>query len=60
MLANTVKKKNLKLVTFTGFDSNNPLRKIGNINFWTNSNKYNFVEMTHHIWVLMAVDYLAK
>ncbi len=54
------KQKKLKLVTFTGFNKNNPLRKMGNINFWTNSNKYNFVEMSHHIWVLMAVDYLAK
>ncbi len=54
------KQKGLKLVTFTGFNSSNPLRKIGNLNFWVNSKKYNFVEMTHHIWVLMAVDYLSK
>tara|TARA_Y100000591_G_scaffold112950_1_gene96442 strand:+ start:194 stop:727 length:534 start_codon:yes stop_codon:yes gene_type:complete len=54
------KQKKLKLVTFTGFSFSNPLGKMGNLNFWVNSKNYNFVEMTHHIWVLMAVDYLTK
>ena len=31
---------------------------IGNLNFWVNSSQYNIIEMTHHIWILMAVDYL--
>ena len=51
-------KKKIKLVTFTGFKKNNPIRKLGNLNFWVNSSQYNMVEMTHHIWILMAVDYL--
>ena len=51
-------KKKIKLVTFTGFKKNNPIKKLGNLNFWVNSSKYNMVEMTHHIWILMAVDYL--
>lgn len=51
--------KKIKLVTFTGFKKNNPIKKLGNLNFWVNSSQYNIVEMTHHIWILMAVDYLA-
>jgi D-sedoheptulose 7-phosphate isomerase len=51
-------KKKIKLITFTGFKKNNPIKKIGNLNFWVNSSKYNIIEMTHHIWILMAVDYL--
>jgi D-sedoheptulose 7-phosphate isomerase len=50
----------LNLVTFTGFNKKNPLGKLSKINFWVNSKEYNIIEMTHHIWVLMTVDYLAK
>lgn len=52
------KKKNIKLITFTGFSKHNALKKLGQINFWVNSRSYNIVEMTHHIWILMAADYL--
>ncbi len=50
------RKQNLKLITFSGFSSENELRKIGNINFWVDSDEYNVVEMTHHIWLLSIVD----
>ena len=50
-------KHNIELVTFTGFKKNNLLSRMGKVNFWVNSKKYNIVEMTHHVWVLMAVDY---
>lgn len=53
-------KNNLKLVTFTGFKTNNSLKKFGKINFWVNSESYNIVEMTHHVWLLMLVDSLCK
>lgn len=50
-------KNNLKsLITFTGFDEHNPLKKTGDINFWVNSTAYNFVENTHQIWLLALVD----
>ena len=52
-------KNKIKLVTFTGFKKDNPLKKLGRLNFWMNSNEYNIIEMTHHIWILMAVDYLS-
>jgi D-sedoheptulose 7-phosphate isomerase len=52
-------KKKINFATFTGFKKNNPLKKISKINFWVNSNSYNIIEMTHHIWLLMLVDFLS-
>ena len=49
-------KKISKIITFTGHDKNNPLSKLGDINFWINSKAYNFVENTHQIWLLAICD----
>lgn len=49
-------RRKLKLVTFTGFAVDNPLRALGSLNFWVNSYAYNVVEMTHHIWLLAVCD----
>jgi len=54
------KQKKIKLVTFTGFDGQNKLSKIGHINFWLNSSNYNQIEMVHHIWLLLLCDYLTS
>ena len=40
-------KKKLKIITFTGFKKNNKLSRLGHINFWVNSVKYNHIENTH-------------
>jgi D-sedoheptulose 7-phosphate isomerase len=53
----TKKNKNL-LITFTGFNKNNQLKNIGDINFWVNSKTYNIVESIHQSWLLMLVDYI--
>lgn len=58
--AKFAKKMGCKVITLTGFDKNNQLRKIGNINLWLNSSNYNLIEMTHHIWLLSIVDFIAK
>ena len=58
--ANFAKKIGCKVITFTGFDKKNKVKKIGHINFWLNSKNYNLVEMTHHIWLLSIVDFLAN
>jgi D-sedoheptulose 7-phosphate isomerase len=50
----------LSIVTLTGFSPNNPLRNLGHINLWVDSEKYNIVEMTHHIWLLAIVDYIIQ
>lgn len=53
-------KQNIELITFSGFDPKNPLRKLGNVNFYVDSNDYNFVEMTHHIILVSIVDIFSK
>lgn len=52
--------KNLKLITFTGFNGKNKLAKIGNLNFIVNSKNFNQIEMVHHIWLLLACDYISN
>ena len=54
--ANYAKENKISVVTFTGFDSNNPLKAIGDINFWVDSKAYNIVEMIHQIWLLSICD----
>ncbi len=58
--AKQAKKLGLKLITFSGFDAKNPLRSIGDFNFWCDSSVYNFIENTHQIWLLAMVDKIAK
>jgi D-sedoheptulose 7-phosphate isomerase len=54
------RKKFSFIVTFSGFKKNNPLSKLGNINFWIKSDIYNFVENIHQILLLSIVDSLKK
>jgi D-sedoheptulose 7-phosphate isomerase len=56
--ANKAKEINLPLITLSGFLENNPLRKIGTVNFWVNSSEYNIVEMAHNIILLSILDSL--
>ena len=49
-------KKISKIITFTGHEQNNPLSKLGDINFWINSKAYNFVENAHQVWLLAICD----
>jgi D-sedoheptulose 7-phosphate isomerase len=53
-------KNKINFVSFTGFSEKSPIKKKSKLNFWVKSNKYNIIEMVHHIWILMAVDYLSK
>ncbi|MCP4672276.1 MAG: hypothetical protein GY857_13325 [Desulfobacula sp.] len=46
------------IVTFTGFDNNNPVKQFGDINFWVDSKAYNIIENTHSIWLLSVCDLL--
>jgi len=54
------KKNSIDLITFSGFKKNNPLTKLGKINFHVDSNQYNFIEMSHHIILVYFVDVFAK
>ena len=54
--AEKAKQMGIEVITLSGFDQNNPLHQAGAINLWVDSHAYNIVEMTHHIWLLAAVD----
>uniref|UniRef100_UPI004047DA73 SIS domain-containing protein n=1 Tax=Algoriphagus sp. TaxID=1872435 RepID=UPI004047DA73 len=54
--AKTAKELGLQLITLSGFNPQNPLREMGDINFFIDSKGYNIVEMTHHIWLVAIVD----
>lgn len=41
------KQRQAQVITFTGFDAQNPLRALGDLNFWLNSSDYGFVEVGH-------------
>ena len=44
------------VVTLSGFDKDNPLCQLGDINLWVDSRAYNFVENIHQVWLLAIVD----
>jgi D-sedoheptulose 7-phosphate isomerase len=50
------KKKKLKVITLTGHDRKNPLRRISDVNLHVESKAYNFVENIFQIWLLSIVD----
>jgi D-sedoheptulose 7-phosphate isomerase len=52
------KQMGLQVVTLSGFGSDNPLRKLGDVELWADSSEYNVVEMSHHIWLVAIVDYV--
>ena len=58
--AKFAKKIGCKVITLTGFNKKNKVKKLGNVNLWLNSKNYNLIEMTHHIWLLSIVDFIAK
>ena len=51
-----MQRKKIKLITFSGINKNNPIRKVGNINFFVDSKAYNIVENIHQIILLSLVD----
>lgn len=50
----------LSVITISGFLTDNPLRKLGDLNLWVDSSEYNIVEMTHHVWLVAIIDYLIQ
>lgn len=55
------KQKNFfKIVTLTGFDKKNPLKKLGDINLHINSKNYNHIESTHQVMLLSIVDMIKR
>ena len=54
------KDNNIDLITLSGFTKDNPLSKLGNVNFHIESTEYNYIEMSHHIILLALVDIFVK
>ena len=56
--ANCIKKVGGKVITLSGFSKDNPLRKIGSVNFWLNSSDYGLVEVGHMFFLHCLSDHL--
>jgi D-sedoheptulose 7-phosphate isomerase len=50
------KKKFSKIITLSGINASNPLRKMGHLNFYVNNKGYNHVENIHQIILLSTID----
>jgi D-sedoheptulose 7-phosphate isomerase len=46
------------IITFSGFNHDNPLRSLGNINFYVDSNRYGFVEIAHLTLCHAILDFI--
>jgi D-sedoheptulose 7-phosphate isomerase len=52
--------KKLQIITLSGFKDNNPLRKLGDFNFYVPAKEYGFVEVMHHSICHYLVDSITK
>jgi D-sedoheptulose 7-phosphate isomerase len=50
------RKNGAYVITLTGFSPNNPLRQLGDSNFWLDSGDYGFVEVGHQFILHNLVD----
>ena len=46
----------IPLITLSGFNLDNPLSKLGDVNIHVKSQDYNYIEMSHHIILVSMVD----
>ena len=54
--AKAAKEKKCSVITFSGFNENNPLRREGILNFYVPSNSYGIVEMLHLFIIHSILD----
>jgi D-sedoheptulose 7-phosphate isomerase len=54
------KSKGCRIVTISGFDENNPLASLGEINFYVPSKAYGPVEVLHHSICHCIIDSIMK
>ncbi|MBO6837984.1 MAG: SIS domain-containing protein [Alphaproteobacteria bacterium] len=55
---NSARDKGMKIVTLSGFKSDNPLRRLGDVNFYIASEEYGPVELSHMMLLSAAIDML--
>ena len=58
--AKAAKANNLKIITLSGFDKDNSLRGVGDINFYIPSDSYGHIEVLHHSICHCLVDTIIK
>ena len=49
-------KSNMQVISFSGFEKDNPLIKKGDINFWVESKAFGFLEITHNLLLHYICD----
>ncbi len=49
-------KNKCRLITLSGFDANNPLRSLGDVNFYVPSHSYYYVENLHLLILTLILD----
>lgn len=52
--------KKCKVITFSGFSPDNPLRKLGDFNFYVPSTHYGFVEVAHQALIHCVLDLFVR
>ena len=56
----TAKEKKCKIITFSGFLQDNPLRRLGNINIYVPDTSYGYVEEMHSVLTHFITDCAAE
>jgi D-sedoheptulose 7-phosphate isomerase len=62
-ILNAVKAANeleCRIITLSGFSSENPLRFMGDFNIYVSSHSYGFVELAHQIILHMILDFIVE
>ena len=54
--AEEARKREARIITFSGFKTDNPLRGSGDLNYYVGSNEYGFVELTHMALLSALID----
>ncbi len=54
--AKYAKKKKISLITLSGMNKKNDLKKMGLVNFWVDSYSYNIIETAHQFFMMAVID----
>lgn len=57
---NVAREKKMRIITLSGFESENSLISLGDINYYINSKEYGFVEILHLTTIHAALDLYLK
>lgn len=54
------RKLGCRVITFSGFDRDNPLNKLGDVNYFVDSKEYGYVEVAHIALIHSMLDYILE